>query len=76
MDIEILLRAERGPSRERGDRVWRRLDRRRRTTEYELSWVEATGELYLMVEPDARSAEDAFGDLLRRGRTGERAERS
>jgi hypothetical protein len=30
--------------------------------EYELSWVEATGELYLMVEPDAQITEDAFGD--------------
>ncbi len=32
--------------------------------EYELSWVEATGELYLMVEPDAVITEDAFGDFL------------
>ncbi len=32
--------------------------------EYELSWVEATGELYLMVEPDARVTEDMFGDFL------------
>ena len=30
--------------------------------EYELSWVEATGELYLMIEPDASITEDAFGD--------------
>jgi hypothetical protein len=31
--------------------------------QYELSWVEATGELYLMAEPDADIAEgDAFGD--------------
>ena|ERR1700689_4565421 len=30
--------------------------------EYELSWVEATGELYLMIEPDAQATEDAFGD--------------
>lgn len=30
--------------------------------EYELSWVEATGELYLMIEPDADISEDAFGD--------------
>jgi hypothetical protein len=29
---------------------------------YELSWVEATGELYLMIEPDAVITEDAFGD--------------
>lgn len=29
---------------------------------YELSWVEATGELYLMIEPDATITEDAFGD--------------
>ncbi len=29
---------------------------------YELSWVEATGELYLMIEPDAAITEDAFGD--------------
>ncbi len=29
---------------------------------YELSWVEATGELYIMIEPDARITEDAFGD--------------
>ena len=32
--------------------------------EYELSWVEATGELYLMVEPDASINEDMFGDFL------------
>ncbi len=32
--------------------------------EYELSWVEATGELYLMVEPDAHVTEDMFGDFL------------
>jgi hypothetical protein len=31
--------------------------------EYELSWVEATGELYLMIEPDAVVNEDAFGDF-------------
>ena len=31
---------------------------------YELSWVEATGELYLMVEPDALINEDIFGDFL------------
>jgi hypothetical protein len=31
--------------------------------EYELSWVEATGELYLMVEPDAEVTEDLFGDF-------------
>ncbi|MGA2123869.1 MAG: hypothetical protein ABSG58_05525 [Acidimicrobiales bacterium] len=31
--------------------------------EYELSWVEATGELYLMVEPDAPVTEDLFGDF-------------
>jgi hypothetical protein len=31
---------------------------------YELSWVEATGELYLMIEPDAAVSEDAFGDFL------------
>ncbi|MDE3065264.1 MAG: hypothetical protein KGJ36_06310 [Acidobacteriota bacterium] len=31
---------------------------------YELSWVEATGELYLMIEPDAAVGEDAFGDFL------------
>jgi hypothetical protein len=31
--------------------------------EYELSWVEATGELYLMVEPDAIVNEDIFGDF-------------
>jgi hypothetical protein len=30
--------------------------------EYELSWVEATGELFLMIEPDADTIEDAFGD--------------
>ena len=29
---------------------------------YELSWVEATGELYLMIEPDAVITEDVFGD--------------
>ncbi len=32
--------------------------------EYELSWVEATGELYLMVEPDAEITEDMFGDFF------------
>ncbi len=32
--------------------------------EYELSWVEATGELYLMIEPDAVVTEDMFGDFL------------
>ena len=32
--------------------------------EYELSWVEATGEVYLMVEPDAIVNEDIFGDFL------------
>ncbi len=32
--------------------------------EYELSWVEATGELYLMVEPEAIINEDIFGDFL------------
>jgi len=32
--------------------------------EYELSWVEATGELYLMVEPEANINEDIFGDFL------------
>lgn len=31
---------------------------------YELSWVEATGEIYLMIEPDAKITEDAFGDFL------------
>lgn len=30
--------------------------------EYELSWVEATGELFLMIEPDVDTIEDAFGD--------------
>ena len=30
---------------------------------YELSWVEATGELYLMLEPDANVGVDAFGDF-------------
>ena len=29
---------------------------------YELSWVEATGALYIMIEPDATITEDAFGD--------------
>ena len=29
---------------------------------YELSWVEATGELYLMIEPEAHITQDAFGD--------------
>jgi hypothetical protein len=33
-------------------------------TTYELSWVEATGELYLMSEPDAQLTEDAFGDFV------------
>lgn len=32
--------------------------------EYELSWVEATGELYLMVEPEALINEDIFGDFM------------
>jgi hypothetical protein len=32
--------------------------------EYELSWVEATGELYLMVEPEAVVNEDMFGDFI------------
>jgi hypothetical protein len=32
--------------------------------EYELSWVEATGELYLMIEPEAMVNEDIFGDFL------------
>jgi len=31
---------------------------------YELSWVEATGEVYLMIEPEAGVTEDAFGDFL------------
>jgi hypothetical protein len=31
--------------------------------EYELSWVEATGELYLMIEPDAQVTGGAFGDF-------------
>jgi hypothetical protein len=31
--------------------------------EYELSWVEATGELYLMLAPDAEVGTDAFGDF-------------
>jgi hypothetical protein len=35
--------------------------------EYELSWVEATGELYLMVEPEARVTEDMFGDFRVQG---------
>ena len=35
--------------------------------EYELSWVEATGELYLMVEPDAVITEDVFGDIIVEG---------
>ena len=30
---------------------------------YELSWVEATGELYLMIEPDAKVTTDMFGDF-------------
>lgn len=30
---------------------------------YELSWIEATGEVILMLEPDARISEDAFGDF-------------
>ena len=41
---------------------------------YELSWVEATGELYLMAEPDAELLTDPFGgywpghgELQRRG---------
>ena len=35
--------------------------------EYELSWVEATGELYLMVEPDAVVTEGAFGEFYTSG---------
>jgi hypothetical protein len=35
----------------------------KKDNEYELSWVEATGELYLMVEPDAEVTEDLFGDF-------------
>lgn len=31
--------------------------------EYELSWVENTGELYLMLEPEAQVGVDAFGDF-------------
>ena len=31
--------------------------------EYELSWVESTGELYLMLEPEANVGVDAFGDF-------------
>lgn len=30
---------------------------------YELSWVESTGELYLMLEPEAEVGVDAFGDF-------------
>ncbi|MGH9020295.1 MAG: hypothetical protein ACRDV0_04680 [Acidimicrobiales bacterium] len=30
---------------------------------YELSWVETTGEFYLMIEPDAYVSEDNFGDF-------------
>jgi hypothetical protein len=29
---------------------------------YELSWIEATGELFLMADPDAKVATDTFGD--------------
>ena len=31
---------------------------------YELTWVEATGELFLMLEPEAVVSEDIFGDFL------------
>lgn len=31
--------------------------------EYELSWVEATGELYLMLAPDSAVDTDVFGDF-------------
>jgi hypothetical protein len=31
---------------------------------FELSWVEATGELYLMADPDAEVTEDTFGDVM------------
>ena len=31
---------------------------------YELTWVEATGELFLMLEPEAVINEDIFGDFL------------
>lgn len=31
---------------------------------YRLSWVEATGELYLMIGPEAAVSEDIFGDFL------------
>ena len=30
---------------------------------YTLSWVEATGELYLMIEPETAISEDIFGDF-------------
>lgn len=32
--------------------------------EYELSWIEATGELYLMIEPEPMVSEDIFGDFV------------
>ena len=35
-----------------------------RGNHYRLSWVEATGELYLMIEPEAVVSEDIFGDFL------------
>ncbi|HEV2427907.1 MAG TPA: hypothetical protein VGS61_06785 [Acidimicrobiales bacterium] len=38
-----------------------------RGNRYELSWVEATGELYLMIEPDAVVTEDVFGDFVTAG---------
>ncbi len=31
---------------------------------YRLSWVEATGELYLMIGPEASVSEDIFGDFI------------
>jgi len=31
--------------------------------EYELSWIESTGEMYLMLGPDAVVGVDAFGDF-------------
>lgn len=36
-------------------------------TRYELTWVEATGEVYLMLEPEAEILSDPFGDFLDMG---------
>ncbi len=63
MDIEAFYQANEArresPEYEFGD-SWRDA----RGNSYRLSWVEATGELYLMIEPEAVVSEDIFGDFL------------